>query len=46
MQWVKDPALSLLWLRLQLWHRFNPWLALKLLHATGMAMFSILVLVI
>ena len=23
---IKDPVLSLLWLRLQLWHRFNPWL--------------------
>ena len=22
---VKDPALSLLWLRLQLWCGFNPW---------------------
>ena len=22
---VKDPALSLLWLLLQLWHGFNPW---------------------
>ena len=22
---VKGPALSLLWLRVQLWHRFNPW---------------------
>ena len=24
-QWVKDPALSLLWLKLPLWHRFHPW---------------------
>ena len=24
-QWVKDPALSLLWLRLLLWPGFNPW---------------------
>ena len=24
-QWVKNPALSLQWLRLLLWHRFNPW---------------------
>ena len=24
-QWVKDPALSLLWLRLQLWHWFYLW---------------------
>ena len=24
-QWVKDPALSLLWLWFQLWHRFNSW---------------------
>ena len=24
-QWVKDPALSLLWLWLQLWHGFDPW---------------------
>ena len=24
-QWVKDLALSLLWLRLPLWHRFDPW---------------------
>ena len=24
-QLVKGPALSLLWLWLQLWHRFNPW---------------------
>ena len=24
-QWVKDLALSLLWLWLQLWHRFHPW---------------------
>ena len=23
-QWVKDLALSLLWLWLQLWHRFDP----------------------
>ena len=23
-QWVKDPTLSLLWLRLQLWRRFDP----------------------
>ena len=22
--WTKDPALSLLWLWLQVWHRFNP----------------------
>ena len=25
-QWVKDPALPQLWYRLQLWHRFSPWL--------------------
>ena len=25
-QWVKDPALSLLWLVLALWLRFDPWL--------------------
>ena len=24
-QWVKDLALSLLWFRLLLWHRFDPW---------------------
>lgn len=24
-QWVKDQALSLLWRRSLLWHRFNPW---------------------
>ena len=24
-QWVKDPALSLLWLWFQLWHRFDSW---------------------
>ena len=24
-QWVKDLALSLLWLRLLLWHGFDPW---------------------
>ena len=24
-QWVKDPALSLQWLRSLLWHGFNPW---------------------
>ena len=24
-QWVKDSALSLLWLRSLLWHRFDPW---------------------
>ena len=24
-QWVKDPMLSLQWLRSLLWHRFNPW---------------------
>ena len=24
-QWVKDPALSLQWLGLLLWHGFNPW---------------------
>ena len=24
-QWIKDPALSLLWLGSLLWHRFNPW---------------------
>ena len=30
-QWVKNLALSLLWLQLQLCHRFNPWLR-ELLH--------------
>ena len=25
MQWVKDSALSLQWLRLLLWHGFHPW---------------------
>ena len=25
-QWVKDPPLSLQWLKLLLWHRFGPWL--------------------
>ena len=24
-QWVKDPALPLLWLRLLLWRGFDPW---------------------
>ena len=24
-QWIKDPALSLLWLRSLLWHRLDPW---------------------
>ena len=24
-QWVKNPVLSLLWLWLQLWHRFDLW---------------------
>lgn len=24
-QWLKDPASSLLWLRLLLYHRFDPW---------------------
>ena len=24
-QWVKDPALSLLWLGLLLWHKIDPW---------------------
>ena len=24
-QWVKDLALSLLWLQSLLWHRFDPW---------------------
>ena len=24
-QWVKDPALSLLWLQLLLWHGTDPW---------------------
>ena len=24
-QWVKDPVLSLLWLRSLLWYRFDPW---------------------
>ena len=24
-QWIKDPVLSLLWLRLQLWFGFSPW---------------------
>ena len=24
-QWVKDPVLSLFWLRSLLWCRFNPW---------------------
>ena len=24
-QWVKDPALSLLWLWLELWRGFDPW---------------------
>ena len=24
-QWVKDPVLSLQWLGLLLWHRFDPW---------------------
>ena len=33
-QWVKDPALSLLWLRLQLW---VPSLALELPNAVGKA---------
>ena len=23
--WVKDPGLSLLWLRSLLWHGFDPW---------------------
>ena len=25
MQWVKDPVLSLQWLRFLLWCRFDPW---------------------
>ena len=25
-QWVKDPALSLLWFGSLLWYRFHPWL--------------------
>ena len=24
-QWIKDPVLSLQWLRLLLWYRFDPW---------------------
>ena len=24
-QWIKDPVLSLQWLGLLLWHRFDPW---------------------
>ena len=24
-QWVKDPVLLLKWLRLLLWHHFDPW---------------------
>ena len=35
-QWVKDQALSLLWLWLQLWSMFHPWLW-ELMHASGMA---------
>ena len=29
-QWVKDPALFLLGLWLQLWHQFDPWLGMLL----------------
>ena len=35
-QWVKDPALSLQWLGLLLWCRFNPW-PWELPHAAGAA---------
>ena len=35
MHWIKDPALSLLWLGLLLWHRFH--LCPELPPATGMA---------
>ena len=34
-QWVKDPVLSLLWLRSLLWRRFGPWS--RNLHALGIA---------
>ena len=33
---VKDPVLSLLWLKSLMWHRFNPW-PQKLLHVGGTA---------
>ena len=35
-QWVKDPGLSLQWLRLLLWYRFNS-LTWELPHPTGAA---------
>ena len=35
-QWVKDPALSLLWLGLLLWLRFNSWPG-ELPHSSGVA---------
>ena len=35
-QQLKDSALSLLWLWLQLWYRFNPW-PWNFLHAPGTA---------
>ena len=34
-QWVKDLALSLLWLRLLLWHRFDPWPGNSTCHGGG-----------
>ena len=36
-QWVKDLALSLLWLRSQLWRGFYPSPVWELLHAMGVA---------
>ena len=35
-QWVKDLALSLQWLGLLLWHKFDPW-PRELPHALGSA---------
>ena len=34
--WVKDPALSRVWLGSLLWHRFKPWPG-NFLHAGGAA---------
>ena len=42
---VKDPALSLLWLWIQLWPSFHPWLVPKLPHAAGTAKIYIYVCV-
>ena len=41
-QWVKDPSLSLLWLRSLLWRRFHPWPS-NFYYAMGMAKIIIII---